>query len=152
MSSPLSANQLFAIARSEFIDAHNEADSAIRDLLVALKQPSRQLISQNIELLASQPAAPHYSKSEKARIDGLLSEMKAFNSLRCDLVHSRMEVMAIRGASYACFMNVQEQCRYGSKGLILTLEELNRAKRDLVRIVTNLKIKPEKGVVKQIAA
>lgn len=152
MSAELSANQLFAIARSEFLDAHNEIDIAIRELLLLLKQAPKQLMSQNVEALAKQPAGPQYSKAEKTRIEGVLSELKPFNGLRCDIVHSRMEVIAISGENHAYFANVQEQSRYGQKGLVLSLQELGDAKDDLRRIAQKLRIKRDLAVVKTAAA
>lgn len=152
MSVQLSANQLFAIARSEFVDVHNEIDVAIRELLGSLKQAPKQLMSQNIDALMKQPAGPQYSKAEKTRIEGLLGELKPFNSLRCDIVHSRMEVVAIGGDNHAYFANVQEQSRYGRKGLVLSLQELADAKNDLKKIGQGLKIKRELVVVKSTAA
>ncbi|MGQ7829081.1 hypothetical protein [Altererythrobacter sp. Z27] len=152
MTSELPANQRFAIARSDFIDAHNAADIAVRKLLTSFEQPSKPLMSQNIEVLVKQPAGPNYSKSEKARIERLLADLKILNGLRCDVVHSRMEVIAISGTAHAYFANVQEQHPYGRKGLVLTIAELTDAKIKLSGIAESLAIKKGLAVVKSAAA
>ncbi|QPC99998.1 MULTISPECIES: hypothetical protein [Qipengyuania] len=143
MSSNIPAE--FSIARSEFIDAHNHADQSVRERLAVLKIASKTLLAQNIEALRKTPAAPSYSKSEKARVDGLLDELVELNGIRCDIVHSRMQVLQVNQVANAFFANVQDQQKLGRTGLLLTLNELRCCTNTLGRIareISKLEQKP----------
>ncbi|ABC63299.1 hypothetical protein [Erythrobacter litoralis] len=133
-----SARKDFAVARSEFIDAHNAADIAVRRLLASIGKSPAVMLSANIEAMLKAPAAPQYPKAEKARIEGLLKELKNLGSIRCGIVHSRMELISVHANLHACFSNVQSQPRFGRKGLILSLSDLQAVTEEISRIERKL--------------
>ncbi len=126
------------IARSDFIDAHNAADAAVRRLLAVLNVGQKQLLSQNIDTLEKVAANPQYSKQRKAKVDILLAELRGFQAVRCDIVHGRMEVLMVDGSAQALFGNVQRQPPVGVCGLLLTLEQIKGCTARLSHIAIEL--------------
>ena len=114
------------MARSRLIDAYNAADLALRERMRAMRLTEKQLISQNIEAIARVAASPQYSKTAKKRADEQLQALRDLQSIRCDVVHSRMQVLQVEGSPHALFSNVQKQARIGRQGLLLTLAELEQ--------------------------
>ena len=112
------------MARSRLLDAYNAADLALRNRLRALHLDEKPLIAQNIELLAKTPAGPQYSKAAKKRADDRLQELRDLQPVRCDVVHSRMQLLHVEGVPHALFSNVQKHAHVGMRGLLLTLEDL----------------------------
>ena len=127
-----------ALARSEFIDAYNAADAAVRAVLTALGSEPKQLLCHNIDQLSKLPAAPNYSKERRSKIAASLAELRQLQSVRCDLVHGQMEILTIDGAAHALFANVQKQSIVGRAGLLLTLVEMQASRDKLRRIATQL--------------
>lgn len=127
-----------AMARSEFIDAYNNADASVRHVLAALGHEPKQLLSQNIDLLAKAPAAPNYSKERKSKVTAFLSDLKTYQGIRCDIVHGRMETPIIDGVTHAFFTNVQKQSNHGKTGLLISFEELRECTEKLARIAIQL--------------
>ena len=129
-----------AVARSNFIDAHNAADAAIRHRLAALKAPSHALLGQNIEALAKVAANPTYSKLAKDKVAALLNELKLLQPIRCDIVHAKMERLMIDGVVHGFFANVQNQPLLGRTGLLLTIDQIQDCSKQLARIARGLAV------------
>lgn len=133
-----------AVARSNFLDAFNQADLVVRARLTALKTKPQQLLGPNIETLLKVAAGPQYSKAEKARVDNAATILKELKQIRCDLVHGVMILLPAGGTHCAIFENVQETSPYGRRGLLITHSELDIASQQLRRLIK--KIAPPKRV------
>lgn len=127
-----------AIARSAFIDAHNNVDASVRRQLAALNCTPAPLLGQNIDTLTKVAANPLYSKQRKTRVDVALGELKQLQSIRCDLVHSQMQRLVIDQIVYGFFPNVQKQPRLGRVGLLVTHAELEEYTLHLIRLAKDL--------------
>ncbi|MXO73796.1 hypothetical protein GRI40_00975 [Altererythrobacter aerius] len=119
------------VARSLLIDAYNAADLALRGRMRAMRLTQNQLMSQNIEAIAKVPASPQYSKMAKKRVDEQLQTLRKFQRIRCDVIHSQMEILDVENSPKAMFSNVQNQARLGRQGLLLTLADLRQCEADL---------------------
>jgi hypothetical protein len=119
------------MARSRLIDAYNAADLALRERMRAMRLAEKQLISQNIEAIAKVAVGPQYSKNAKKRADEQLQALRGLQQIRCDVVHSRMQILHVEGSPHALFSNVQNQARIGRQGLLLTLAELEQCEAAL---------------------
>ncbi len=120
----ISAGDVLKVARSDFIEAFNAVDSAVRARLIALEEKPHPMLGQNVDALRKVQPAPQYAKAEKARVDALLTRFAPLQSLRCDVVHGSMEFAAIGQVEYGLFANVQSQPAIGRKVLMVTVEEL----------------------------
>jgi hypothetical protein len=107
--------------------------------MTLVKVADKQLVGPNIEALLKVPAGPHYSKAEKKRIDEQLVELRLLQPVRCDIVHSQMQVLLVDGVANAMFCNVQKSASIGRTGLILTLEEIRHCTRHLNEIACELR-------------
>ena len=112
------------IARSNLIDAYNDADLAVRARLKAQGGTEKGLIGDNLQALEKVQPGPQYAKNEKKRIDDMIAELRELQKVRCDVVHSRMQSIVVDGMPCALFANVQKCVSVGRRGLILSREEL----------------------------
>ena len=128
----------FAKARSDFIDAHNMAELSVRQRLERHGKPTNHLLGKNIEALSKVPANPQYAKKDKMRVDALLDELRHLHSIRCDVVHSRMQTLSVDGLTHGFFFNVQKTLKYGRTGTLLSLSQMNECTEHLIRIAKDL--------------
>lgn len=124
----------FAVSRSNFLDAFNQADLMVRARLDALKSKPQQLLGPNIEALLKIAAGPQYPKAEKARVDAAVVRLREIKQIRCDLVHGVMILFQTGATHCAIFENVQDTSPYGRRGLLITHAELDIASQQLRRL------------------
>ena len=126
------------MARSKIIDGYNAADLSVRQRLQHFHVAEKAMLAENLLALEKVAVGPQYSKAAKKRVEALVAELRAFQSLRCDVVHGRMSVATVDGELCAMFSNVQKHTKIGRACLILTLPEMQNSARDMESIAHKL--------------
>jgi hypothetical protein len=135
------------IARSNMIDAYNDADLAVRTRMKALGGTEKSLLGDNLQALEKMQPGPQYAKNEKKRIDELIAELRELQTVRCDVVHSRMQSIVVDGTPCGLFANVQKCLSVGRRGLILSRKELEDCAARLETIAKQIARAPLPPVV-----
>lgn len=127
-----------AVARSQFLDAYNGADAALRRRMAEHGLVVNNQMGQNIKLLQEVAPSPTYSKEIKKRVDTLLTYLVAIQPIRCDIVHGLAEVYSKGSEHFQFFANVQQQPTDSAVGRMLSLDNIRHYTDLLAKIAVGL--------------
>lgn len=129
----------FHAGRSKCIDAFASVEEVVVALLVMLEiKIGAEPFGQKIEQLRKAKASPRFSKARLEKLSILLPGCETLNSLRNDIVHSRLQVVVIEEYPRACFINTRE-CLSGSQSArIFSYEGLLKLRADIAKMAVEL--------------
>lgn len=136
---PLASIDTFHRERSKCMDAFAAIEEAVIKLLAQSDiKFGGEPFGQKLELLRKIKASPKCSRQRIARILVLQSRCAAFNELRNDIVHSKLQLAEIGNSQQACFTNLRE-CQSGSQtARLFTLEGLRALSAEMLALAEEL--------------
>lgn len=96
------------------------------------------MFGQKIELVRSLDASPQYSRKTRDHVLELMDALEARLPARADVVHAPLQVVTIRGAPAACFVNPRNRGELGDIARIMNADQFKRLQQELADVTDKL--------------